>query len=60
MVAVYNFVIWDHENGENVVAPRQATIEAIARVKGTADLSTENLVEESSLDGNGFYPTKQR
>jgi hypothetical protein len=41
------------------VAPRQATIEAITRVKGTADLSTENLVEESELDGNGFYPTKR-
>lgn len=60
MVTVYNFVVWDHENGENVVAPRQATIEAITRVKVTADLSTETLVEESELDGKGFYPTKQR
>jgi hypothetical protein len=60
MVAVYNFVVWDQENGENVVAPRKATVEAITRVKGAAHLSTETLVEESELDGNGFYPPKQR
>jgi hypothetical protein len=47
VAAVYNFVVWDHENGENVVAPRKATLEAIARVKGAADLSTETLVDES-------------
>jgi hypothetical protein len=60
MAVVYNFEVWDHNMGENVVAPRKATMETIKRVKGVADPSTESLVEESALDGNGFYPAKQR
>jgi hypothetical protein len=46
--------------GENAWAPRMATLEAIKRVNGAAELSTETLVEESEVDGNGFYPVKKR
>ncbi len=60
MALVYRFQVWDHDTGDNVWAPRMATLEAIKRVNGAAELSTETLVEEAELDGNGFYPAKPR
>jgi hypothetical protein len=58
MTLVFRFQVWDHNMGENVWAPRMATLEAVKRVNGAAEPSTETLVEESEVDGNGFYPLK--
>ena len=60
MALVYRFQVWDHNMGENVWAPRMATLEAIKRANGVAEPLTETLVEEAQLDGNGFYPVKGR
>jgi ribbon-helix-helix protein len=60
MTVVYRFQVWDQNMGENVWAPRKATIEAIKRVNGTEDMSTETPVDESEVDGNGFHPPKTR
>lgn len=55
---MYRFQVWDHNIGENVWAPRKATMEAIRRVNGVADLASAELVDKAGLDGNGFYPAK--
>lgn len=60
MALVYRFEVWNHDTGENVWAPRMATLDAIKRVNGAADISSEMPVDASSLDGNGFYPPKAR
>jgi hypothetical protein len=60
MALVYHFDVWNHGAGENVRAPRMATMDAIKRANGVADISSEMPVDESSLDGNGFYPPKAR
>ncbi len=60
MAAIYRFYWWDQNIGDNVLAPRSATLETIKRVNGDPDLSTETIVEEAELDGNGYYPPKQR
>lgn len=57
-VTVYRFQIWDQNIGENVWAPRMATVGAIQRVNGAVDEATAQLVDRSALDGNGFYPAK--
>ena len=57
-VTVYRFQIWDQNLGENVWAPRMATVGAIQRVNGAVDEATAQLVDRSALDGNGFYPAK--
>jgi hypothetical protein len=55
---VYAFLIWDHNKGENVQGPRSATREAIQRIRGEAIETTAKTVDESELDGNGFYPRR--
>jgi hypothetical protein len=57
-VTVYRFQIWDQNIGENVWAPRMATVGAIQRLNGAVDEATAQLVDRSALDGNGFYPAK--
>jgi hypothetical protein len=57
-VTVYRFQIWDQNLGENVWAPRMATVGAIQRVNGAVDEATAQLVDRSALDRNGFYPAK--
>jgi hypothetical protein len=57
-VTVYRFQIWDQDIGENVWAPRMATVGAIQRVNGAVDEATAQLVDRSALDDNGFYPAK--
>jgi hypothetical protein len=57
-VAVYRFEIWDHEVGDNVWGPRVATLEAIERIGGAADLASETWVNRSELDGSGYFPAK--
>jgi hypothetical protein len=58
IILVFRFQVWDHNMGENVWAPRMATLEAVKPVNGSAEQSTETLVEESEIDGIGFYPLK--
>ena len=57
-VTVYRFQIWDQNIGQNVWAPRMATVGAIQRVNGAVDEATAQLVDRSALDCNGFYPAK--
>jgi hypothetical protein len=58
-VAVYTFEVWDRQKGANVIAPRMATAETIRRVKGMADLESKQLVDESKLDPEGYYPAPE-
>ena len=55
-IAVYTFEVWDPLKGAIIVAPRMATAEAIRRVKGMASLESKRLVDESTVDADGFYP----
>lgn len=55
---VFRFEVWDHSIGDNVWAPRMATLETIERVHGAPDLSTEMLVDEALLDGSGYHQKK--
>jgi hypothetical protein len=55
-IAVYRFAVWDHDRGENVIALRMATLAAITQAKGLPDSGSMRLVDESELDGDGFYP----
>ena len=55
MTLVYRFQGWDHNMGENVWAPRKATLEAVKRVNSSAKQSTETLLEELEIDGNRFF-----
>jgi hypothetical protein len=56
LVAVYRFKHLDADHNRDITAPRMATREAIARAHGTVVEASEKLVDESELDGNGFYP----
>ena len=49
-----------HNTGQNVLAPRSATLDAITRVNGIADLPTEEMIDEAELDANGFYPSRRQ
>jgi hypothetical protein len=55
---VHAFWVWDHNLGDNVRAPRMATLEAIKRVGGVPVEGTARSVDAADLDGNGFYPRK--
>ena len=59
-VEVYKFEHVDEHNNATVRAPRMATLDAIHRVKGVAIESAMNMVDKSELDGNGFYPKKEK
>jgi hypothetical protein len=58
LVEVFKFEYVDEHDNATVRAPRMATLGAIQRVKGVAIESTIKMVDESDLDGNGFYPKK--
>ena len=60
MVKVFKFKHVDDDINEDVVAPRMATREAIQRVRGEAIDATMQMVDESELDWNGFYPKKPK
>ena len=55
-IPVYTFEVWDPLKGAIIVAPRMGTAEAIRRVKGMANLESKQLVDESTIDADGFYP----
>ena len=56
LVSVYRFTWWDQTNGENVLTPRFATLEAIRRAQGSPLDKTVRVVDTADLDGNGHYP----
>ena len=56
VVTVHAFWIWD--GNENKRAPRMATLETIKRIKGEPIDGTARSVDESDLDGQGYYPRK--
>jgi hypothetical protein len=60
LVEVFKFEHVDEHNNAIVRAPRMATLDAIQRLKGVAIESTMKMVDKSELDGNGFYPKKQK
>ena len=60
LVEVYKFEHVDKHNNTTVRAPRMATLDAIQRLKGVAIESTMKMVDKSELDGNGFYPKRQK
>jgi hypothetical protein len=60
LVEVFKFEHVDEHNKATVRAPRMVTLDAIHRVKGVAIESTMKMVDKSELDGNGFYPKKQK
>lgn len=55
-IAVYRFEVWDQTIGDNVWAPRMATLETIRRVGGAADLGSETWVDRAALDSQGYFP----
>jgi hypothetical protein len=60
LVKVFKFEHTDEHNNHTVRAPRMATFETIRRVQGVLIESTMKMVDESELDGNGFYPKKHK
>jgi hypothetical protein len=54
--AVYRFEVWDQNIGDNVIAPRFATLETIGRVNGVPIVESMRTVDGGDLDGSGFYP----
>ncbi len=60
LVQVFKFEHVDEHNNATVRAQRMATLDAIDRVKGVAIESTMKMVDKAELDGNGFYPKKQK
>jgi hypothetical protein len=55
-IAVYRFEVWDETVGDNVWAPRMATLQTISRVGGAADLGSETWVDRAALDSQGYFP----
>lgn len=53
---ISKFRIWDHQKGDNVIAPRMATAEFIADAKGTEILGTAIEVDSGVLDADGRAP----
>ncbi len=60
LVTVYKFEHVDEHNNATARAPRMGTLDAIHRVRGVAIESTRKMVDQSELDGDGFYPKKQK
>jgi hypothetical protein len=60
LIKVFKFEHADEHNNHIVRAPRMATFEAIQRMQGVLIESTVKMVDESELDGNGFYPKKHK
>jgi len=53
---VFNFAKYDPKTGSNEQMPRMATRDAIENhIYGRIDESSAKEVDESELDGNGFY-----
>jgi hypothetical protein len=55
--AVYQFTWWDRHASKEIVSPRFATLEAIARCNGKAIEASRLVVNSRQVDRNGFYST---
>jgi hypothetical protein len=55
--AVYQFTWWDRHASKEIVSPRFATLEAIARCDGKAIEASRLVVNSRQVDRNGFYFT---
>ena len=53
---VSKFRVWDHQKGNNIIAPRMATSAFIAGAHGTEILGTAIDVDASLLDADGRAP----
>jgi len=53
-VEVYYFSGWDQMQGDNLLAKRPATLEAIKVRDGTPLPQTRRVVDSGELDNNGF------
>jgi hypothetical protein len=53
--AVYQFTWWDLHAGKDIVSPRFATLEAIARCNGKPIEASRLLVDSQQVDRNGFH-----
>lgn len=53
---VYCFTVFDIKQGENIMAKRMATLEAIKSANGVPLMDTAKEVDISELDDNGHYP----
>jgi hypothetical protein len=59
-VAVYRFYVKDPAGGENFISPRFATLSTIERRDCQPITSTRKMVDESQIDGGGFFPRRPR
>jgi hypothetical protein len=55
MVTVHHFKVWSITTGGYVASARKAIIETIREAKGEIVPGTAEEVDETALDGQGFY-----
>jgi len=55
-LTVYQFKVFDINQGINVLGKRMATLEAINNVNGEPIMETALDVSATEVDGNGHYP----
>jgi hypothetical protein len=53
--AVYQFAWWDRHDRKEVISPRFATLNAIARCNGKVIEESRLVVSTREIDPNGFY-----
>jgi hypothetical protein len=53
--AVYQFAWWDRHDRREVISPRFATLNAIARCNGKVIEESRLVVSTREIDPNGFY-----
>jgi hypothetical protein len=53
--SVYQFAWWDRHDRKEVVSPRFATLNAIARCNGKVLEDSRLVVDSREIDCNGFY-----
>jgi hypothetical protein len=53
-LAVYRFILWDKQTGENVESLRFATLKAINLHAGRNIEHSRRIVDDSEIDAKGF------
>jgi hypothetical protein len=53
--AVYQFAWWDRHDRKEIISPRFATLNAIARCNGKVIEESRLVVSTREIDPNGFY-----
>lgn len=56
-LAVYRFIVWDKQTGENVESLRFATLKAINLHSGRNIEHSRRIVDDSEIDAKGFLKT---